>query len=367
MKNKKLLYAILAIVAVVALLVTVSSLKGSEDDEPIHRPGDDSDQANKTSDKSKGASSKMESDLDKYREAEPVSNAKANTDKATEQFVYLNADNKVLIQTDSNSSEKIKDSMMKWNSALEENVFLPAKENGRTDLLIQDDETKVPVNIYGGETLDDIVPDEYKERVVPTQDHRLMILDNMQQRYEEEFNYRVEDEINQKLGNAIGIDGDVKSIKSKLSSDSGREKLKEEFGAIKNESLYNEGITSKDKETKEMDNPDNKTYATMTNYRNNFENLPRLKGNNEELLSVIDSEPDVLYGEEAVQQGKAINETLQSTLKDIQRGSSNSSNGGKYFDDSDSYDGTKTIAGSNSKMGDDKEFIKMNSNYHGGE
>ena len=366
MKNKKMMYALIAIVAVVALLVTITSLKGNEDDEPIHRPGDDK-QANESSDKSKNASGKMEKDLDKYRDAKPVSNAKTNTDKANEQSLYLNADNKVLVQTDSNNAEEIKNSMMKWNSALEENVFLPAKENGRTDLLVQDDETKVPVNIYGGETLEDIVPDEYKERVVSTQDHRLMILDNMKQRYEEEFNYRVEDEINQKLGHAIGIEGDVKTIKNKLSSDSGREELKEEFGLIKEEALYNEGITNKDKETKEMDNPDNKTYATMTNYRENLANLPRLKDNNQELLSVIDSESDVLYGQEAVQQGQAINETLQSTLKDIQRGSSNSSNGGKYYDDSDLHDGTKTIAGSNSKMGDDKEFIKMNSNYHGGE
>lgn len=363
MKNRKLLYSLIAIAVVAVLIVSLVSIKGKSE-EPIHRPGDDNKQTNK----SKDTSSTLEKDLDKYRDAKPVSNAKTNADKASEQSLYLNADNKVLVQTDSNNAEAIKQSMMQWNSALGENVFLPAKENGRTDLLIQDDETQVPVNIFGVESFDDDeVPDKYKERVVPTQDHRIMILDNMKKRYEEEFNYRLEDEINQKLGNAIGVEGDVKTMKNKLSSDDGRAKLKEEFGLIKENSLYNEGLTSKDKETKSMDDPYNKTYATMTNYRQNLANLPRLKDNNQELLSVIDSKGDVLYGEEAVQQGKAINETLQSTLKDIQRGSSNSSNDGKYYDNSDLHDDTKTIAGSNSKMGDDKEFINLNSSYHGGE
>src|SRR5699024_12736711 len=54
-------------------------------------------------------------------------------------------------------------------------------------------------------------------------------------RYEEEFNYRLEDEINQKLGNAIGVEGDVKTMKNKLSSDDGRAKLKEEFGLLRSE------------------------------------------------------------------------------------------------------------------------------------
>lgn len=363
MKNRKLLYSLISIAVVVVLLVTLVSLKGKSE-EPIHRPGDD----NKQSSKSKGTSSTLEKDLNKYRDAKPVSNTKPKPDEASKQSLYLNTDNKVLVQTDSNNSEAIKQSMMQWNSALGENVFLPAKENGRTDLLIQDDETKVPVNIFGVESLDDDeVPDKYKERVVPTQDHRIMILDNMKKRYEEEFNYRLEDEINQKLGNAIGVEGDVKTMKNKLLTDDGREELKKEFSLIKENSLYNEGLTSKDKETDSMDDPYNKTYATMTNYRQNLANLPRLKDNNQELLSVIDSKEDVLYGEESVEQGKAINETLQSTLKDIQRGSSNSSNGGEYYDNSDLHDDTKTIAGSNSKMGDDKEFINLNSSYDGGE
>ena len=367
MKNKKLLYAVLAIAIVVILLVTLMTVGGGKEDAPIHRPGDNNKQANKTSDKSKNASGNLEKDLEKYREAKPVSNAKADKDKASENSIYLNTDNKVLVETDSNNAEEIRDSMMKWNSALGENVFLPAKENGRTDLLIKDDETKVPVNIFGGETLDDEVPDKYKERVVPTQDHRIMILDNMKQRYEEEFNYRIEDEINQKLGNVIGVEGDVETIKNKLSSDSGREELKEKFKQSKDKELYNEGITSKDKETDSMDNPSNKTYATMTNYRENLANLPRLKDNNQELLSVIDSKEDVLYGDEAVEQGEAINDVLQTTLKDIQRGSSNSSTGGEYYDNSDLHDGKKTIAGTNSKMGSDKTFIQLNSSYHGGE
>ena len=362
MKNRKMLFSVLAVVIAIAIIGIIFFVKGHKD-KPIHRPEESQKSANQSSDDK----SKLKDDLSKYRGDKPVSKTKVDKNKANQSSLYLNADNKVLVGTDSNSADEIKKSMLKWNSALGENVFLPAKENGRTDLLVQDDETKIPVNIFAVKSLDDEVPDKYKQRVVSTHDHRIMILDDAKKRYDEEFNYPLEDEINQKLGNAIGIEGDSQSIRNKLSSETGRKELKKEFGNVKKSTLHNEGLTSKDKETEKMNNPYNKTYATMTNYKDVLENLPRLKDNNKQLLSVIDSKPEVLHGDEAVQQGKKINETLQSTLKDIQRGDVNSSNGGKYYDDSEMHDGTKTIAGSNSKMGDDKEFINMSDSYNGGE
>src|SRR5699024_6475792 len=99
MKNRKLLYSLIAIAVVAVLIVTLVSIK-SKSEEPIHRTGDD----NKQSNKSKDTSSTLEKDLDKYREAKPLSKAKANADKASEQSLYLNTDNKVLVQTDSNSA-----------------------------------------------------------------------------------------------------------------------------------------------------------------------------------------------------------------------------------------------------------------------
>ncbi|MDK7284280.1 hypothetical protein [Staphylococcus pettenkoferi] len=365
MNKKPVLYGVIGLAVLIIVIVIATIINSKREEAPVHRAGSDDTQKSESS--SKNGTKKLKADLDKYRGKTTVSDAKVDEKKANKESIYLNADNKVLVATDSNNAEEIKNSMLKWNSALGENVFLPAKENGRTDLLIQDDETKVPVNIFGGESLDDEVPDKYKERVVPTQDHRMMILDNLQQRYEEEFNYRMEDEIDQKLGEVIGFGADIQTFKNKLSSESGRKELRDTFKDIKKNAPHNKGITSKDKATDEMDNPYNKTYATMTNYKKELSNLPRLKGHNQELLNVIDSKDKVLKGKEAVDQGKKIDEALQKTLKDIQRGDSNSSSGSKYYDNDDKHDGTKTVAGSNSKMDSAEEFAQLNREYQGGE
>lgn len=357
MSRKKLIYVIIGAVALTIILISIVALTGKKD-EPVQREDDNQSQS---------PSEKLKSDMKKYRGDKTVSNSKTNDEKANKEHLYLNADNKVLVATDSNSSEEVKESMLKWNNALGENVFLPAKENGRTDLLVQDDETQIPVNIFGGEDTDDTVPSEYKERVIPTQDHRLMILDKAKQRYEEEFDYLVEDEISQRLGESIGIKGDVETIKSKLATDDGKNELKKKFKDVKSNGLYNDGLEKNSKEVKTMDNPYNKTYATLTNYKDNLENLPRLNGHNHDLLTVINAKKDVLYGDEAVKQGKTINAIFQETLKSIQRGGTSSASESEYYDNSDKHDGTKTVAGTNSKMGDDEDFVSMSSSYRGGE
>src|SRR5699024_11476799 len=60
-------------------------------------------------------------------------------------------------------------------------VFLPAKDNSRVDLLIQDDETKVPVNLFTDANSEDDNKKnaKYIQTVINTNDHRMMILDDV--------------------------------------------------------------------------------------------------------------------------------------------------------------------------------------------
>lgn len=359
MRKPFILYSIIGVV--VLLVAVLLFLFFNRDSEPIHRAGDNDKKVTDSS--SKTSTDSLKEDLDKYREDETVSNAKTDRKKASEQAINLNADNKVLVETDSNNAEAIKESMIKWNSALGENVFLPAKKNGRTDLLIQDDETQIPVNIYSQAGEDEDIPSEYKKLAVSTQDHRIMLLDNINTRLSDEFDYSMEDEINRVLGHSIGIEEDVKTIKDNLSSEEGRESLKDKFEETKKKGLYNEGLTYKTVEAETMGSAYNKTYATWTNYRDSIENLPRFKGHNKELLKIIDSESYVLYGEEAVEQGKKIDEELKSILKD--KDNESDSNSGKYRDDEKQHDGTLTIANSSSTMGKDEDFINLTKDYNG--
>lgn len=362
MKKSHILYMSLVTVVLIFIIILAVSIH-NRNKQPLERPGDDKKQT--TQSVKKTPSEKLESDLEKYRGKETVSNAQTNPKKASEEGINLNADNKVLVQTDSNNAEEIKEAMVKWNSALGENVFLPAEKNGRTDLLIQDDETKLPVDIFRSTSLEEDLPQEYMTRVIPTQDHRIMILDNMNTRNSEEFENTMEDEILQALGKSIGINKDIEDTKTLLSSDEGRDELKSDFKSTKDKALYNKGLTSSDKETDKMNSINNKTYATWTNFRENIEKLPRFKDHNEELLSVIDTPNQVLYGQEAVNQGKNINKALQQSLKDMDKSGSYESNKGAYEDDEEMRDGQLTVADSYSKMGDDNDFINLTKDYSG--
>lgn len=361
---KKTHWIVVSIVAVVILSVILIVTIVNRNKQPLERPEDNN--SKKTSQTNKQSQSdKLEKELDKYREKTTVSNDKTNPKEANSKGINLNADNKVLVQTDSNNAEEIKKAMVKWNTALGENVFIPAKKNGRTDLLIQDDETKLPVDIFRNTDINEDLPQEYMSRVIPTQDHRIMILDNVNTRNSSEFDNTLEDEINQALGRSIGINKDVDEMKSVLTSDTGREELQSDFKKVKDKGIYNESLTSSDKETNKMNSANNKTYATWTNFRENIKNLPRFKDHNEELLSVIDSSENVLYGQEAVDKGKEINQTLQDSLKEMDKSGSVDKSEGKYRDDKEMRDGQLTIADSYSKMGDDKDFIDLTKEYTG--
>ncbi|HDH1976601.1 TPA: hypothetical protein PIS85_001073 [Staphylococcus aureus] len=362
MKNKKLLYIIIGIIVVIIVSVLIFSIV-NRNKEPLERP-EDSHQSKKTSTKT-SISEQIESDLDKYRESKTVSNSETNPDKANKKGIFLNADNKVLVQTDSNNAEDIKEAMVKWNSALGENVFIPSSNGGRADLLIQDDETKLPVDIYRNTNYEEDMPQEYMKRVTPTKDHRIMILDNVNTRLSDEFENTLKDEINQSLGQTIGINKDVDEIKNLFRSEEGRNELKKQFEQVKSEGIYNKSLTSKDKETEYMDSTYNKTYATWTNLRDSIENLPRFKGHNKELLSIIDSKNETLYDRESIQQGKDINKALQNAMKEMDKAGSYNSTEGKYNDDKDMYDSHITIAKTSSKMGDDNDFINLTKDYTG--
>lgn len=364
MTIKQLIYTIIAI-AVVLVASTVIYQTFIKDDEPIDKPK----QAQTSSHSENDGESSIKKDMDKYRDKKTVSDAKTNPDLANEKQMVLNADNKVLVQTDSNNPDLVKKAMIKWNNALGENVFLPAKAGGRTDLLIQDDETKVPVNIFKSDSMDEDVDSKYKDVVVNTNDHRIMIMTQLAQGASasgdtNDYETTVREGLEKALGKSIGIEYEDNVLRDKLTSDSGKEEVKNRFqhspSTQSEASLYNVGLTPKSKEAKYMGYKDNKTYATWTNFRENIDHLPMFKDHKSELLNVIDLPHNVLIGSDSVEQGKAINDALQSSFKSINHGEAIKSEG-YYKDEHAKTDDFKTIAGTPSTMGND--FEQMSEDY----
>ncbi|HHD0846085.1 hypothetical protein [Staphylococcus capitis] len=363
MKKSTIISIVVALLAIILVAVLIFSISHRHK-KPIEKEGEDK---NSHQSSQKTITDKLPDDLKKYREKKPVSNEETNPKEANKEGLDLNADNKVLVQTDSNNAEKIKECMVKWNHALGENVFIPAKANGRTDLLVQDDETKIPVDIFRNTKMGEDMPQDYMTRVVPTTDRRIMILDNFNTRNKSEFNNALEDELNQSLGHTIGITKDTESIRKMLSSDEGRKQLQDEFKKVKDRKLYNEGLTPNSKEADGMNSTYNKTYTTWTNFKNIIGHLPRFKGHDDKLKKEINSTDGTLYGKEATQKGKAINQALQDSMKQMDKGGTYKHTDATYRDDKEKHDGHQTVANSPSTMGDDNDFINLTRDYAGGE
>lgn len=377
MSRKALIYLAVAVVAVVT--IGGFGVKYYTDNKnPVHQNENDTtvSQSDESDDSEEGVVGEYDNDVKSYTGKDTKSDEPTSAKKADAKGIVLNSDNKVLVQTDSTRSDVIKSAMADWNHALGENVFLPAKDNSRVDLLIQDDETKVPVNLFNDANSEDDGKKnaKYIQTVVNTNDHRMMILDDVAKHsnasgygMDSNDDGDVKEDIKSSLGHAIGVDYEDNVVLDKLDSEEGRKELRTKFQQSEshhsNQKLYNKGISTDTKGTKEMGKKDNKTYATWTNYRDNIEHLPIFDGYRDELLNIIDEPHEPLVGEDATTQGQLIDETLQSTFRamdDIDEG--DESDNGVYEGVPDrEKDGRKTIANTDSTMGDDfKEYLKGN-------
>ena len=358
--NKKAIIALATIIAVVS--VGIYLYMQSNDDEPLYK-GDNTTSQGSSDSESDDDENDLQSDLEKYRKEKTVSDAKTDSKTANEKHVLLNSDDKVLVETDSKRHDELKSAMARWNRALGENVFLPAKPNGRVDLLVQDDETQVPINLFlGADELENA--DKYTSVATNTNDHRIMILDDVAKHSsmsgfgDENDDIKVEKDLEQALGEAIGIDYDDNVVADKLKSEQGRKELRRKFNESDSEKsnvqLYNASMNSLDEDKLEaMNSKDNKTYATWTSYRDNIEHLPVFSDYKDNILTVINQPQEQLKGQESITQGKRIDDTLQETFNTMDE-YSNEKEKGSYTDvEDEDKDGHQTIAMTPSTMGDD--------------
>ena len=366
MSKRAILYLALAIVAVVAVSY---GIKYYTDHKDVVSRGDDdtTNQSNNSNMDENGRKQQtvvdsLDKDIKKYSKAKPVSKAKVNAKEADRKGIVLNADNKVLVQTDSSNSSEIKKAMAKWNRALGQNVFLPATDNSRVDLLIQDDETRVPINVFKDAESEDDDKDksEYIDTAINTNDHRIMILDGISKTSSSKgygngtTGVDLQKDIQASLGLAIGIDYTDNVVTDKLDRDEGRKELQNKFNQSQStesgRQLYNKGLTSNTKDVQSMGTKDNKTYITWTTNRDAIENLPVFANHKDSILSVVDEPTELLLGKDAETQGHLIDEELQKAFDDLI--DKDKSSGAYRGVDDHLKDGKKTIAGTDSTMGD---------------
>src|SRR5699024_3006042 len=127
------------------------------------------------------------------------------------------------------------------------------------------------------------------------------------------------EDVKASLGHAIGVDYEDNVVLDKLDSEEGRKELRTKFQQSEshnsNQKLYNKGISTDTKGTKEMGKKDNKTYATWTNYSDNVEHLIMCEGYGDEIFNDIDEPHQTLVGKDATTQGQLLDQTLQSTFR----------------------------------------------------
>lgn len=221
----------------------------------------DSDQPSKHTQETKQDSpfEQYQKDAKKFSKDEPVNNKKAQDDFSKE---VINADGKVLFDSDSYVvGTKARKHMLKLNRVLGENVFIQAKDGGRTDLLIQSDDTEYPrvlsdakegeeenVNIEGNKAVLDL------PLFVQTSNNRLIFAEELYNSGKSDGGKELDELVQKAINQSVGIKSDI----------SDKESVKQEFNAHRDKVLkdgtFSKGIRPDTKDKKYLKEDGNKAF-----------------------------------------------------------------------------------------------------------
>lgn len=221
----------------------------------------DSDQPSKHTQETKQDSpfEQYQKDAKKFSKDEPVSDKKAQDDFSKE---VINADGKVLFDSDSYAvGTKARAYMLKLNRVLGENVFIQAKDGGRTDLLIQSDDTEYPrVLSDAKEGEEDKASIEGNKAVldlplfVQTSNNRLIFAEELYNSGKSDGGKELDELVQKAINQSVGIKSDI----------SDKESVKQEFNAHRDKVLkdgtFSKGIRPDTKDKKYLKEDGNKAF-----------------------------------------------------------------------------------------------------------
>lgn len=311
----------------------------------------DSDQPSKHTQETKQDSpfEQYQKDAKKFSKDEPVSDKKAQDDFSKE---VINADGKVLFDSESYAvGRKARAYMLKLNRKLGENVFIQAKDGGRTDLLIQSDDTEYPrvlSDAKEGEEVHVIVTGNKAVLDLPlfvqTSNNRLIFAEELYNSGKSDGGKELDELVQNAINQSIGIKSDI----------SDKESVKQEFNAHRDKVLkdgtFSKGIRPDTKDKKYLKEDGNKAFEVAKVI------VPAIKDNTKDFKKFNAEIEDTALNEtidsaktsdlkETVQAGKEINDMFRTVDERTSR----------YEPSEDTTDNTtsengKTVIGTNSEL-----------------
>lgn len=288
-------------------------------------------------------------DAKKFTKDEPVSHKKAKDDFSKE---VINADGKVLFDSDSYAvGTKARAYMLKLNRVLGENVFIQAKDGGRTDLLIQSDDTEYPrvlSDAKEGEEENTIVDGNKAVFELPlfvqTSNNRLIFAEELYNSSKSDGGKELDELVQKAINQSVGIKSDI----------SDKESVKQEFNAHRDKVLkdgtFSKGIRPDTKDKKYLKEDGNKAFEVAKVI------VPAIKDNTKDFKKFNAEIEDTALNEtidsaktsdlkETVQAGKEIDDMFRTVDERTSRYEPSEDT----TDDTTSQNG-KTVIGTNSEL-----------------
>lgn len=311
----------------------------------------DSDQPSKHTQETKQDSpfEQYQKDAKKFSKDEPVSDKKAQDDFSKE---VINADGKVLFDSESYAvGTKARAYMLKLNRVLGENVFIQAKDGGRTDLLIQSDDTEYPrvlSDAKEGEEENTIVDGNKAVFELPlfvqTSNNRLIFAEELYNSGKSDGGKELDELVQKAINQSVGIKSDI----------SDKESVKQEFNAHRDKVLkdgtFSKGIRPDTKDKKYLKEDGNKAFEVAKVI------VPAIKDNTKDFKKFNAEIEDTALNEtidsaktsdlkETVQAGKEIDDMFRTVDERTSRYEPSEDT----TDDTTSQNG-KTVIGTNSEL-----------------
>ena len=315
----------------------------------------DSDQPSKHTQETKQDSSfeQYQKDAKKFSKDEPVDDKKAKDDFSKE---VINADGKVLFDSDSYVvGTKARAYMLKLNRALGENVFIQAKDGGRTDLLIQSDDTEYPSVLSDakeGEEENSITDGNEAILDLPlfvqTSNNRLIFAEELYNSGKGSNDKELEKMVQKAINESVGIKSDI----------SDKESVKQEFNAHRDKVLkdgtFSKGIRPDTKDKKYLKEDGNKAFEVAKVI------VPAIKENTKDFKIFNAEVEDTALNEtidsaktsdlkDTVQAGKEIDDMFRTIEERTDRLDTSDDTSDDTTDDTSSENG-KTVIGTNSEL-----------------
>lgn len=315
----------------------------------------DSDQPSKHTQETKQDSpfEQYQKDAKKFSKDEPVKDKKAKDDFSKE---VINADGKVLFDSDSQMvGTRARAYMLKLNRVLGENVFIQAKDGGRTDLLIQSDDTVYPSVLSDakeGEEENSITEGNKAVLDLPlfvqTSNNRLIFAEELYNSGKGSDDKKLEKMVQKAINESVGIKSDI----------SDKESVKQEFNAHRDKVLkdgtFSKGIRPDTKDKKYLKEDGNKAFevakVVIPAIKENTKDFKRFNAEVEDtaLNETIDSAKTSDL-KDTVQAGKEIDDMFRTIEERTDRLDTSDNTSNDTTDDTSSING-KTVVGTNSVL-----------------